>query len=153
MPEVKCIYFVETFQIRVRAYQKNTPSKYAETDVVVTMLRNSNPPTFTPDSFSISVNYDDPVGKRVLQVQATDVDLVSVLYSYMQLIIAFELYFEIFFLVMRMKRNLFARNWIDFMISKLAYSNENKSMSIVIKMLNLLKEREIELLNGDSLKK
>lgn len=39
------------------------------------------------------------------------------------------------------------------MISKLAYSNENKSMSIVIKMLNLLKEREIELLNGDSLKK
>lgn len=29
------------------------------------------------------------------------------------------------------------------MISKLAYSNENKSMSIVIKMLNLSKEGEI----------
>nr|XP_034314272.1 protocadherin Fat 4 isoform X3 [Crassostrea gigas] len=69
------------YKIRVRAYQRNTPSKYAETDVVVTMLRNSNPPTFTPDSFSTSVNYDDPVGQRVLQVQAADVDRDVLQYS------------------------------------------------------------------------
>lgn len=100
MHEVKCIYFVETFQIRVRAYQRNTPSKYAETDVVVTMLRNSNPPTFTPDSFSTSVNYDDPVGQRVLQVQAADVDQVSTAHvdSSMEFINAFELYFGFFIL-------------------------------------------------------
>lgn len=112
MHEIKCIYFVETFQIRVRAYQRNTPSKYAETDVVVTMRRNSNPPTFTPDSFSISVNYDDPVGKRVLQVQAADVDQVSTaqVNSSMQFFNAFELFFEIFYLAMKIKRNLFACN-------------------------------------------
>lgn len=114
------------------------------------MRRNSNPPTFTPDSFSISVNYDDPVGKRVLQVQAADVDQVSTaqVNSSMQFFNAFELFFEIFYLAMKIKRNLFACNWIrvrDFMISKL------NSMCIVIKILNLLKERDIKLLNADFL--
>lgn len=123
--EVKCIYFVETFQIRVRAYQRNTPSKYAETDVVVTMMRNSNPPRFTPDSLSISLNYDDPVGKRVLQVQAADIDQVSTaqVSSSMEFINAFKLYFDIFYLAMKIKRNPFAYNWIKVI---LWYQNLNQ---------------------------
>lgn len=61
----------------MRAYQRDTPSKFSETDVIITMLRNSNPPSFTPDTFSVSVNYDDVVGKRIIQVQAADADQVS----------------------------------------------------------------------------
>lgn len=42
------------------------------------MLRNVNPPTFNPDRFDITINYDDPVGSRIIQVQAADGDQVSI---------------------------------------------------------------------------
>ncbi|XP_062579030.1 protocadherin Fat 3-like [Saccostrea cucullata] len=69
------------YTIRVRAYQRNTPSKYSETDVIVNMLRNVNPPVFTPDRFDININYDDPVGSRIIQVQAADADQDNLQYS------------------------------------------------------------------------
>ena len=62
-------------QLEIRAYDMNTPEKYSDGRVIITMLRNQNIPIFErPGGYVANVEEDDASGKMVVNVTATDND-------------------------------------------------------------------------------
>ena len=65
-------------QLRVIGYDSLTPFQRATAEVIITILRNVNPPIFTPDTYSRTIAEDTEVGTSLLTVTANDADQVDI---------------------------------------------------------------------------
>lgn len=64
------------WQLRVKVYDPATPSKAAYADYTIFVIRNLNPPQIPQDSYAVTLYDVDPVGMRVIMINATDNDYV-----------------------------------------------------------------------------
>jgi len=66
------------FQLRVKVYDIATPSKAVYADYTIYVLRNLNRPVIPFGDYSLTLYDVDPVGLRILMINATDADNVSI---------------------------------------------------------------------------
>ena len=66
------------FQLRVRAVDSAHPLLFDEEDVTITIRRNVNGPAFTRQTYTVQVSERAAIGSQIIDLTATDADLVSV---------------------------------------------------------------------------
>lgn len=59
------------------AYDSASPSKKAVTEMTFPVSRNEHGPKFTQELYEMEISDGYPLGVSILQVQATDQDIVS----------------------------------------------------------------------------
>ncbi|KAL3875970.1 hypothetical protein ACJMK2_033864 [Sinanodonta woodiana] len=71
----------QSYTLTVKAYDTATPSKFATQDISITVLRNVNSPQFDRRTYFITISDDDPLGRLVISLNATDKDPDVLVYS------------------------------------------------------------------------
>lgn len=65
------------YQCRVEAWDSQNPDRRVSGDLTININRNPNGPQFTRTRYDESISQNYPVGERVLDVEARDLDGVS----------------------------------------------------------------------------
>lgn len=71
------------YNIKIKAYNTNSPQDATTDTLIVKVSRNTNPPRFFKPLFSKSISNNFPVGQIILVLQATDLDNDMLTYSTM----------------------------------------------------------------------
>ena len=66
------------FQLIVQAYDNGNPPLYDTEVVTITVERNVQPPTFTQQTYTVTILETQTLGASVIQVIATDPDALFV---------------------------------------------------------------------------
>lgn len=75
------VSLIPFIQLTVRAFDRHTPDIYSETNIPITVSRNDNPPVVSPPTVTVSIDDDENLGYKVIKLNATDKDGVSLTYS------------------------------------------------------------------------
>ena len=65
-------------QLQVVGYDSYYPNNKATESITITVNRNPNPPSFTQNSYAVTISDSFPVMNQVTQITAADPDGVSV---------------------------------------------------------------------------